>query len=319
MYFGSVRFFKHLILSVITLMILVPTAGCFVLMAQVQSLQRELESQKASLHVPVNDVENRDEDIPEANEGSDEQKAPEEGLAPNILDGDLVYQGKYPWLCVDKAAEYVTPTEKTVYLTFDDGPSTYTAQVLDILAAKDAPSTFFVKYDTTLSDDDRAAMYRRIVKEGHTLAIHSAFHQYSVIYSSIEAYLDDFAFLSEKIEGITGVKSDIFRFPGGSKNDYIKPIREELIAEMTRRGYTYYDWDVTSASADANATKESIYSYVTSGVSGANRQSAVVLIHDAGPAAAAVVAALPDIIDSLKTSGYKFEVLNNKVKPPQIQ
>ncbi|MCL1982248.1 MAG: polysaccharide deacetylase [Clostridiales bacterium] len=304
---------------VIALLIIIPTVGCFVLMAQVHSLQGQLESLQPSLP-PGSEGESSNGDIPAANEGEDEQKdAGEQNVAGNDLaanisaDGPL-YQGKYPWLYVEKASAYVPVTEKTVFLTFDDGPTEYTPQILDTLADKGAHATFFVVYR---DGENAEAIYKRIVNEGHTLAIHSKTHIYSYIYRSIDDYLDDFAGIAEPLETITGVKPDIFRFPGGSRNEYINPIRSELIAEMTRRGYTHYDWDVTSASADAKATKESIYSYVTSGVSGEDRQSAIVLLHDAGPAAAAVVAALPDIIDSLKASGYKFGVLNNKVKPPQ--
>jgi len=304
MYVGSVRFFKHLILSVIALLIIIPTVGCVYFAVQYQSLKALNFEQIAEYSAT---------DEKDAHEGggldilavyaSDETAIEDEPVARA-----LSYQTLYPQLYVENDFSFITETENTVYLTFDDGPTSLTPQVLNILKEHGIVATFFVLYQT---GDEARALYNRIVDEGHTLAVHSATHDYRVIYQSVEAFLEDFAALSDMLVEVTGVQPEIFRFPGGSFNRYNMIIQQELIAEMLRRGYQYYDWDVSSGSSTNTATRESIYSNVMRGISG--RKQAVVLMHDAGTSA--TVAALPDIITSLKASGYTFEALDKTIRP----
>lgn len=174
---------------------------------------------------------------------------------------------------------------------------------------EDVKATFFVSYK---DNDSSKRLYQRIVKEGHTIAVRSADHDYNAIYDSVDAYLKDFAKTAQQIEDVTGKKPEIFRFPGGSINAYNSEIYQPLIAEMLRRGYTYYDWNVSSGDAAAKATSKSIYNAVVKGVSGKER--AVVLMHDSS-SKVATAAALPDIIKDLQTEGYHFQRLDNTIRP----
>ena len=79
--------------------------------------------------------------------------------------------------------------EGTVYLTFDDGPSDNTDAILDILAEKDVKATFFV---VTQGGGTAVDRLKRIAAEGHTLGMHSFTHKYQQIYSSVEAFLEDY-------------------------------------------------------------------------------------------------------------------------------
>jgi len=303
MYIGSVRFFKHLILSVVALLIIVPTTCCVYFAFQYNSVKAQLNELIASAE-EQNGTDLQDEEHRESPFTSvyASEEIPSEPVYA------FPYQLMYPDLYVENDFQYINVTENTVYLTFDDGPTTLTPQVLDILRDNDVRATFFVVYK---SGDDAAALYRRIVDEGHTLAVHSASHDYRIIYQSVDAFLDDFSLLSNMLEEVTGVKPEIFRFPGGSINSYNRMIYQELIAEMLRRGYTYYDWNVSSGSSTNTATRDSIYSNVMRGIS--NKQKAIVLMHDAGTSA--TVAALPGIISSLKASGYNFDVLTKEIMP----
>lgn len=76
-----------------------------------------------------------------------------------------------------------------VYLTFDDGPSDNTNAILDVLDDYNVKATFFV---TGKEDEASKAAYKRIVDEGHTIAMHSYSHKYSDIYASKEAFQNDF-------------------------------------------------------------------------------------------------------------------------------
>ncbi len=129
----------------------------------------------------------------------------------------------------------------------------------------------------------------------------------------MDAYLKDFNKLSKHIEELTGVKPEIFRFPGGSVNSYNGAVYEQIISEMTRRGYTYYDWDVSSGDASyGTASANWITNNVVNGVR--KGKSNIVLMHDTN-AKDTTVEALPKIIEKLKKKGYTFEKLTKDVKP----
>ncbi len=225
------------------------------------------------------------------------------------------YQTKYKNLYVDNDFVYDETAEegnnKKVYLTFDDGPSTEnTEKILKILKKYDVKATFFVIYRDS---DEEKKLYRRIIEEGHTIGIHSASHNYEKIYNSVEDYLKDFNKLSKHIEKVTGVKPEIFRFPGGSVNSYNGAVYEQIISEMTRRGYTYYDWDVSSGDASyGTASANWITNNVVNGVR--KSKTNIVLMHDTN-AKDTTVDALPKIIEKLKKKGYTFDKLTKDVKP----
>ena len=118
-------------------------------------------------------------------------------------------------------------SRKTVYLTFDDGPSARTPEVLKILEEYGVKATFFVVGKDT---EQSKQWMRDIVAAGHTIGVHSFTHDYREIYSSVEDYLDDFAKEYALIEEVTGVPPQIFRFPGGSINAYNGHIYQEIVA-----------------------------------------------------------------------------------------
>ena len=223
------------------------------------------------------------------------------------------YQSKYSKLYVDNDFVYDEDSEgaKKVYLTFDDGPSTEnTEKILKILDKYDIKATFFVIYHKS---DEMDALLKKISDAGHTIGVHSASHNYEKIYSSVDAYLKDFNKLAKHIKKVTGEMPEIYRFPGGSLNSYDGAVYEQIIAEMTRRGFTYYDWDVSSGDASYDtASTNWIENNVINGV-GKNKTN-IVLMHDTN-AKDTTVEALPKIIETLQKKGYKFDKLTKEVKP----
>ncbi len=201
--------------------------------------------------------------------------------------------------------------EGTVYLTFDDGPSANTHSVLYYLEKYNIKATFFVVPQRT---DDCYALMKQIVDSGHAIGVHSASHEYEKIYGSVEAYLNDFYDAWQMIYEATGVKTEIFRFPGGSKNDYNEATRDAIIEEMTRRGFRFYDWNVDSDDA-GDATWTEMYTSVPEAIAGNYRS--VVLFHDSQQRTNTVYV-LEDIIIKLVNNGYKFDKLNNNTQPVQF-
>lgn len=184
---------------------------------------------------------------------------------------------------------------KKIYLTFDDGPSSNTDEILDILKAYDVKATFFVVGKT---DEASRKAYRRIVEEGHTLGMHSYSHSYAEIYESEKAFQSDMKKLQEYLYDMTGVWPRYYRFPGGSSNTVSGVDMWELADWLTEQGITYYDWNV--ASGDAVSRELPADTLVANCLAGIrNQQNCVVLMHDAANKHT-TVEALPEIISEIR-------------------
>ena len=188
-----------------------------------------------------------------------------------------------------------------IYLTFDDGPKEGTTNIiLDILKAEGVKATFFV----TNSGPDY--LIKRMHDEGHTVALHTASHNYATVYASVDAYFNDLYSVGSRVKRITGVDSKIIRFPGGSSNTisrrYCAGIMSALTKEVLNRGYKYYDWNVSSGDADPNSiTSTYVYNNVVNGLR--KNRSNMVLMHDIK---AATRDALRSIIQYGKDNGYSL-------------
>lgn len=199
-------------------------------------------------------------------------------------------------------------TKGVIYLTFDDGPSaTITPKVLDILKKEKIKATFFVLNYSKSNEK----LIKRIVKEGHTIGIHGYSHEYSKIYKSKKAFLNNVYSLQEKIKKSTGVTTKFMRFPGGSSNTvsrhYYKGIMSLLTKEMLSRGFRYFDWNVSSGDAGGAKTSNDVYKNVTKNLS--KKRGNMVLCHDfAGNTK--TLNALSKIIKYAKKNGYTFKAID---------
>lgn len=186
-------------------------------------------------------------------------------------------------------------SQKKIYLTFDDGPSSNTDEILDILKAYDVKATFFVVGKT---DEASRKAYRRIVEEGHTLGMHSYSHSYADIYASEEDFQTDMKKLQEYLYELTGVWPRFYRFPGGSSNTVSNIDMQKLADWLTDQGVTYFDWNVASGDAvSRELPAETLLANCLAGIR--NQQSCVVLMHDAANKDT-TVEALPEIISEIR-------------------
>ena len=194
-------------------------------------------------------------------------------------------------------------SDKTIYLTFDDGPSYLTEGILDILKEENVPATFFV---TTRQIDKYSNLIIRMREENHTIGLHTSSHVYSYVYSSLENYFNDLNIVRTKVFDITGIKSRIIRLPGGSSNTVSKKYSPGIVTQITNKltenDFYYYDWNIDSQDASGTLSKESIYQNVVNKIhSGTN----IVLMHDSS-SKATTAEALRDIIKYAKANGYTF-------------
>lgn len=235
----------------------------------------------------------------------------EVGSGAPITDYSEEYTKLYPDLYAETPPGNFREDNGTIYLTFDDGPSKNTGDILNILDRYDIKATFFFNGGT---DETTAERMKAVVDAGHSIGVHSISHDYEKVYESVESYLDDFYATYTCIYEATGVKPQIFRFPGGSINNYNRFVYMQIIAEMTRRGFVYYDWNVSGEDAVHGADWTSIYNNVMTGIRNNSADRAIVLLHDSEDKYATVTV-LEDVIDALLAEGYSFGQLDPSVKP----
>jgi len=201
------------------------------------------------------------------------------------------------------STDSVNPTQKTIYLTFDDGPGPYTNWLLDVLEYYNVKATFFV----TCLNPDYEDCIGRAYREGHSIGVHTATHNYYEIYASEEAFFDDFDRVQDMIYRQTGEYTSLSRFPGGSSNtvsSFNPGIMSRLSTSLGDMGYKYFDWNVTSGDAGGTTETETVVANIIEGIAG--RQYAVVLQHDIKDYS---VAAVEDVIVWGRNNGYAFSAL----------
>lgn len=214
------------------------------------------------------------------------------------------------------AIENINPSvisDKTIYLTFDDGPSYLTENILNILKEESVPATFFV---TSRQIDKYQNIIQREYRENHTVALHTSTHEYSYIYSSDENYFNDLLTIKKQVFHLTGNRPRIVRLPGGSSNTISKKYNPGIINRITHKltddNYYYYDWNIDSLDASGtNIPSETIYNSVTSKIKNGTN---IVLMHDSSTKQT-TVNALKSIIEYGKNNGYTFAKITPKTPP----
>lgn len=214
------------------------------------------------------------------------------------------YQEKLASGIVQGIEYYFHP--KTMYLTFDDGPSEEnTSRVLDILKERNIKATFFLVSENVEKYPEIA---QRIAAEGHTIGIHCYNHDYNNLYQSVESFVEDFEHARRVIYEVTGVETVLFRFPGGSINSYNDKVYAQIIEEMTKRGYLYYDWNASLEDAVTGADPAQL---IANGVGTTlGRNKVILLAHDVVHNTGEI---LEDLLDRFPE--YEMRPLSKEVEP----
>ena len=318
MYFGSVRFFKNLILLCVIILIAVPT----VLAIHFRTASEQEAKKVAELTAEVKQLQQQVEELEESRDAEQLAVPPQENVSdapvaaepeveePEFTVEALAYQSLYPDFYAPQPIGEMVRTEGVIYLTFDDGPTQNTDQILEVLAENNIKATFFMNGTSDEADFQRM---KDIVAQGHTLGMHSYTHEYDLIYDSVENYLDDMYQLFVLIRDVTGEAPTCFRFPGGSINSYNRGIYQELIAEMLRRGFVPYDWNISAQDATSRPLDvDTVIDNVLSSAEGKSR--GIVLMHD-GASQASTAQALDTIIERLREKGYRFDRIQPDTMP----
>jgi peptidoglycan-N-acetylglucosamine deacetylase len=192
----------------------------------------------------------------------------------------------------------------TVYLTFDDGPSVYTPQILSELEAKGVPATFFVL-------GERAVQFPSNVQREHAdsdgIGDHTWDHP-DLTTLPPEQVRSELQSTADEITSLTGARPTLWRPPFGAFNDTVTQIASSL-------GLSMRLWDVDPADFNMPGT-DVIVSSVVNNVS----NGSIVLLHDGSQETnfdrSQTVAALPTIIDTLRAAGYSFGSLSTASGAP---
>lgn len=270
-----VKRIKKIIVGTAIVLLLLPTIMCLFLLVKVHSLEKQIETITKVSDSGV--VKAQEKEVKTT-------KAPKKATTaePTIKPTD-------------------DTTTKKVYLTFDDGPGSQSGKILDILKKNHVKATFFV---TGKENASSKKIYQRIVKEGHTLAMHSYSHIQDVIYDSKEAFEKDLKQINRCLYEATGVHTKFYRFPGGSSTQNTSLPIQNFIDVLKKNHYLYLDWNVISPDINnANATKEQVVTGVMQGVDAYD--TAVVLMYDVADKPM-TVKALPSIIKQIKAKNYEL-------------
>ncbi len=284
-----VQVLKKMIIRFIFISIFILLILCAILLVKVVSLETQLSLVTKRLDIVTQRMEEQS-NVSELELGtvSDNNSAkPQEQIhiedntaSIDALSGDVLQEEEQEHL-------------RKVYLTFDDGPSGYTQEILEILDEYDVKATFFV---LGKEDDVSQKAMKDIVDQGHTLGMHSYSHKYNEIYRSVESFTEDFNKLRDYLFNVTGVQSNYYRFPGGSSNT-ISPVNMNEFAEfLEEEKVPFFDWNISSG--DGSSSRLSVQEIVDNCMNGIEQQTSIILLHDSTQKRT-TVDALPIIIENI--------------------
>lgn len=281
---------KKIIVGIVVMGLVIPILCCVYLFCRLRTIDgvlekleqrlEELEAGNRELQMTLQQFSTENGEIQQATETQEESPA-----------GDLTDTGHW-----QDTSEQLAGQEEIhkVYLTFDDGPSSYTNEILDILDEYHVKATFFV---VGKEGADAQQTLQRIVEDGHTLGMHSYSHQYKELYESLDSFSADFEQIRDYIYQTTGVESVYYRFPGGSSNTISEIDMHEFIDYLESQGVEYYDWNVSSGDGGSvRLSTDTLLENCTKDLD--TRDRSIVLLHDSAEKPT-TVEALPGIIENI--------------------
>lgn len=276
---------KKMIIGIVAAGIVIPLLCCVYLFCRLHTIDGTLKT----LEQRLDELDIRNQELQTLLQQLQEQKSTPV-QTPQIQEDSSGAEASEP------VAEESSGQEEIhkVYLTFDDGPSIYTNDILDILDSYNVKATFFVVGKEGTNAEEAL---QRIVDEGHTLGMHSYSHKYKELYESMDSFTQDFARIRDYIYQATGVESVCYRFPGGSSNTVSEIDMHDFIDYLDSQGVEYYDWNVSSGDGGSmKLSTDTLLENCTKDID--TRDTSIILLHDSAEKPT-TVEALPDIIENI--------------------
>ncbi|MFJ8810721.1 bifunctional polysaccharide deacetylase/glycosyltransferase family 2 protein [Streptomyces sp. NPDC102490] len=229
--------------------------------------------------------------------------APADDVPDDVLDGGPILS--FP----GGRATTVSVPDKTIVLTFDDGPDpTWTPQVLEILEKYDVPGTFFLVGSMV---SRHPGIVRDMVEQGNEVGVHTFTHV-DLSYQSQARVTREIEQTQLALAGAAGITTTLFRAPYSSQTDaidnYSWPVYESLGAD----GYTSVFVDT-----DSDDWKRPGVSKIVEWATPEDGEGASVLFHDAGGERSQTIEALPKYIEKMKAKGYTFTTVSGALAEQQ--
>ena len=161
---------------------------------------------------------------------------------------------------------------------------------------------------------------KQAYQEGHEIAVHSYTHNYKQIYQSEESFLEDFEKTRQWIQTVTGAPKPTlqYRFPGGSSISAKfadKTVLNRILFRMRELHAIHHDWNVSSGdAAKTKPTKKQLLHNIMENA--LKYKEPVILMHDSSKNSS-TCESLPEIIESLRKEGYRFDTISNIKQPVQ--
>lgn len=196
---------------------------------------------------------------------------------------------------------YAENTEKTVYLTFDDGPSPVTGKLNEILCANDIHATFFM-LEPNMKEYRKSLL--SLKENGHTLGLHGVTHNKKQFYQTNDSPLSEMKKAQETLHSITGLDTSLVRTPFGSK----PYLTENQRGALEDEGFSIWDWCIDSYDwklRDARYVNEVIHQLEKKNSKHTNLPN-IILLHDRPE----TVNSLQSLINQLREKGYTFGTLD---------
>ena len=233
----------------------------------------------------------------------------------NTYNNQLNYEDNN-YISTDSEINIVKKNKKTVYLTFDDGPTNNMYKILDILDDYDAKASFFFVASKLSTYRQQSRIARA---KSHAIGSHSFSHIPNEVYSSIDSFKEDLALWQVAFNKELGFIPTLYRFPYGSNSKFIyvkneKDCLSRLATKVLKNmNIIHVDWNVSSGDGVKQTTADLIYDNVTKGMD--EKDVPVVLLHEWNENTLSV---LEKILEYGKQKGYTFEALNKDMKMPQF-
>jgi peptidoglycan-N-acetylglucosamine deacetylase len=192
--------------------------------------------------------------------------------------------------------------EQVIYLTFDDGPSVITGQVLDILREHDIKATFFL-IGNQVADKMQRDVVKRMHEEGHSIGLRSYTHNFKRIYSSNQNFIDEMFKCQNEIYSITGIKPNIIRFPWGSRKR-LKPSFSNILHDNNLK---VYDWNAYMS--DGINYKTSVNKLYREATKTTVSEHPIILLMHCDYMHKNTCRALPMVIKYYKERNYVFKII----------
>ncbi|MGG5737268.1 peptidoglycan-N-acetylglucosamine deacetylase [Bacillus cereus group sp. IBL03679] len=189
--------------------------------------------------------------------------------------------------------KYNGQVRKVAYLTFDDGPSQFQKEILDILKSNNIKGTFFMIGGNIPAHKESV---KRLVNEGHYPGVHSMTHSFKKLYTQGE-FVEEMQQAQNIMKEVTGIHPNLVRCPYGSMPGLTQALRDKMV----NVGMKEWDWTIDSLDWKFPGNPDAVVQKTISQVS-ENRE--VILMHEKSQ----TVQALQRIIDDLRNKGYEFEV-----------